>query len=65
MEQKVEEIYNDALEALQMSDGMLTFDEWAPAFMLDENGDYVNDGEKASSLLVIWNRAKTALGLLN
>ena len=64
MEQKVEEIYNDALEALQMSDGMLTFDEWAPAFMLDENGEYVvNDGEKASSLLVIWNRAKTALGL--
>lgn len=63
MVQKVEEIYNDALEALQMSDGMLTFDEWAPAFMLNENGDYVKDGEKASSLLVIWNRAKTALGL--
>lgn len=63
MKQKVEEIYNDALEALRMSDGMLTFAEWSPAFMVDENGNYINDGEKASSLLVIWNRAKMALGL--
>jgi len=65
MAQKVDDIYNDALEALQMSDGMLTFDEWAPAFMVDENGDYVNDGEKARNLLLIWNRAKMALGLNN
>lgn len=55
--EKVEEIYNDAIEALQMSGNQLDFDEWAPAWLIDENGNLIDDEEKKKNLRAIWDRA--------
>ena len=53
----VKEVYEDAREALMLCPDM-TFEEWAPAWMLDENGNYCEDKDLEYSLKVIWERAK-------
>jgi len=51
------EIYQDALDAIRMSDGLIDFDEWAPGWMINEKGEYVNDDNKLKALKVIWDKA--------
>lgn len=51
------EIYQDALDAIRMSDGFISFDEWAPGWMVNENGEYVNNDNRLNALKVIWDKA--------
>lgn len=51
-----DEIFNDAVEAIEMSDGMIDFYEWYPAFQ-----DYVEPDEAEE----VFNRALRKCGYLN
>lgn len=51
------EILKDAIDAIRMSDGLIDFEEWAPGWMIDENGEYMFDSERQSELKVIWDKA--------
>ena len=54
---RVGEIYQDAIEALRMSDGMIEFEEWFPGWMVDENGEFMEDEMRKTNLKVIWDKA--------
>ncbi len=51
-----DEMFNDAVEAIEMSDGMIDFNEWYPAFQ-----DYVEPDEAEE----VFNRALRKCGYLN
>ena len=52
-----EEIYKDAVDALKMSGNDIDFDEWYPAWMIDENGELTENEAKKARLKVIWDKA--------
>ena len=57
------QIYSDALDALRMSDYTIEFDEWYPAWMIDSNGNLVENEKRKNMLLELFNRAKRELNV--
>jgi hypothetical protein len=56
------EVINDAREALTM-DRTLEFEEWFPAWMVDDNGQLTNDEPRMKSLRMIFDGIKKELGI--
>lgn len=55
-EQRIE-IQDDAVSAIIMSGNDITFDEWAPAWMLNEKGEQIEDNDRLDALRYIWGQA--------
>ena len=52
------EVYNDAVEAIAMSGGIIDFEDWVPGWMINENGDgLIEDEELKCKLKTIWDKA--------
>ena len=56
------EVINDAREALSM-DRYMEFEEWYPAWMVDENGELMEDPARVKSLRTIFDGMKKELGI--
>lgn len=57
MKTSVIEVINDAREALSM-DSHIEFEEWCPSWMVDENGELMENQERLKTLRMIFDRVK-------
>lgn len=58
----IKEVINDAQEALSM-DRYMDFEEWYPAWMIDENGQMINNPTMLKNLKSIFENAQRELGI--
>lgn len=59
---KVTEVVNDAKEALTF-DRYMDFEEWYPAWMVNENGELIEDNDRLENLRLIFNEVKKELNI--
>lgn len=60
MKTLVMDVVNDAIEALNM-DIQMEFEEWYPAWMVDENGELMEDPARLKSLRMIFDGVRDRL----
>lgn len=58
----MDKIINDAREALLM-DRFMSFEEWYPAWMVNENGELINNQARLKSLRMIFDGVMEKLGI--
>ena len=58
----IKEIINDAKEALRF-DRYMEFEEWYPAWMIDENGQMINNPARLKNLQSIFENVQRELGI--
>ena len=56
-EKVAREIEDDAVEAIRMSGNEIDFDEWYPAWMIDGQGNLIDNPDKKEALKTIWDKA--------